>query len=57
MPTNPADDLAKLARHIEAIEAELNHLWTLFGMREPIRRDVGAVRSARDDTNRRVFEH
>ena len=52
-----SDDIAKLSRHLEAIEAELTELWKLHGMREPIRRDVGAVRSARDDTNRRVFEH
>ena len=57
MPTNPADAISKLSRHLEAIEAELNHLWALFGMREPIRRDTGALRSARADDGRRIFEH
>ena len=55
MPAN--DDVAKLSRHLEAIENELNHIWALFGMREPIRRDTGVVRSARADDNRRIFEH
>ena len=54
---NTADDVAKLSRHLQAIEAELNHIWELSGMRPPIRRDAGAVRSARADDNRRIFEH
>jgi hypothetical protein len=53
-----SDDIAKLSRHLQAIENELNHLWALHGMREPIRRDVGALRTARAESdNRRIFEH
>jgi hypothetical protein len=52
-----ADDITKLSRHLVAIEAELTALWEQCGQRGPIRRDVGAVRSARDDSNRRIFEH
>jgi hypothetical protein len=57
--TIPADDIAaKIFRHLKAIENEMNHLWSLQGMREPLRPDTGAVSSTRSDAdNRRIFSH
>ena len=52
------DDLQKSRNHLAAIEAELDHLWMLHGLRPPLRVDNGGDRvvATRDDAGRRVFD-
>jgi hypothetical protein len=56
--TDGDDDIARLRRHIRAVEAELDEVWHLFGMMPPVRQDSGgtSVRTMRDDSGRRMFD-